>query len=217
MNPTLEYLLAARYDALDPVHLDNLRASGLTDATIGAHFIRTVPRLAIRDLLGFGLPEGATALLFPFRSPEGGFLDHVFVKRFPSGQDAKGHTIKYLTRRGAPTRLYFTAPHLRAICQGDAPLWLVEGVKQSLAVAQEGLPAVGFMGVENWHPAGRPLELCEDFKAIPLKGRIVEVLPDGDYDTNPNVRLAVDRLGNALLFAGAKARRRILPQSLEPS
>ena len=35
-------------------------------------------------------------MLFPFRAPAGGFMDHVRVKIFPALTDSSGHTIKYL-------------------------------------------------------------------------------------------------------------------------
>jgi hypothetical protein len=215
MTPTLALLLSAAYDgALAPAHRADLDRSGLTDATTRAHFIRAVPPALVAPLLGFDVPDLESACLFPFRSPAGGFMDHVFVKRFPPGRDRRGHALKYLTRRDATPRLYFTTPHLAAVCESDQPVWLVEGLKQTLAVAQAGLPAVGFCGIEGWHSAGR-LDLCPDFAAIPLRGRLVEVLPDGDWQTNPNIERGVHRLGTALSLAGAKPRLRVLPRTLE--
>jgi hypothetical protein len=215
VNPALALLISNVYDgALAPEHRADLEQSGLTDATIRAHFIRSVPPAMIDPLLGFAAPDIRSALLFPFRSPAGGFMDHVFMKRCPPGRDRRGHTVKYLTRKGAGPRLYFTQPHRAAVCESDAPLWLVEGLKQSLAVAQLGLPTVGFCGVENWHPKGTS-DLCPDFDAIPLKGRIVELLPDGDFSTNPDVERGVRRLGQALVARGARPRVVLLPTQLE--
>jgi len=215
MNSALAILVSNLLPGdLAPEHRADLDRSGITDATIGAHFIRSVPPTMIDPLLGFDVPDIHTALLFPFRSAAGGFMDHVFLKRFPPGRDRYGHTVKYLTRKGATPRLYFTQPHRAAVCESNAPLWLVEGLKQSLAVAQLGLPTVGFCGVEGWHIKGST-DLLPDFDTIPLEGRIVELLPDGDFSTNPNVERGVRRLGQALIARGARPRVVMLPTHLE--
>ena len=54
MNPHFEMLLGRVYDgALAPEHLADLRKSGLTDETIAANLIRSVPPAMISQLLGF--------------------------------------------------------------------------------------------------------------------------------------------------------------------
>jgi hypothetical protein len=116
-------------------------------------------------------------------------------------------------RQGLPERVYFVARCLREVLEGDAPLWLVEGEKKAAAVAQLGLPAIAIAGVEGWHRRGE-LRLLPDFDAIRLRDRIVEVLPDGDVETNPNVRRAVHSLGNALAVRGARPRLVHLPREL---
>ena len=214
MNAHLELLVGKVYDgALAPEHRDDLRESGLTDETIGAQYIRSVPPSQIGRLLGFDIPTVRSALLFPFRSPVGGFMDHVRVKVFPTLADAEGHSIKYLQPKGTRPRLYFVASCLPAVLQGDDPLWLVEGEKKALAVAQLGLPAVGFCGVEGWHREGTAA-LLTDFDAIRLRDRIVELVPDGDYQTNPAVKRAIQRFGGALLARGARPRVVLLPSEL---
>ncbi len=216
MNPALELLLSRVYDgALAPEHLEDLLKSGLKAPTIAGALIRSVPPSMIPRLLGFDLPGIRSAVLFPFRSPAGGFMDHVRMKIFPPLTDRAGHSVKYLQPKGSAPRLYFVARCLREVLEGDAPLWIVEGEKKALAVAQLGLPAVGFCGVEGWHRAGERA-LLPDFSAIPLCDRIVEVVPDGDFDTNPNVRRAVEHFGEALAFRGARPRAVLLPGALEP-
>lgn len=210
MNAALAFLLRKIYDAaLAPAHLANLRASGLTDKTILGHYIRSVPPAMIRPLLGLDSPRIISAALFPFRSPAGGFMDHVSMKVFPPLADGE---VKYLQPRGAPPRLYFTIPGLQAL-DDDRALWCVEGVKKALAVAQLGLPTIGIAGVEGWHRSGSR-DLIPDFDAIRLDGRIVELLPDGDVHTNPLVRQGVERLALALRRRGARPRLVLLPREL---
>ena len=214
MNRTLEYVLSRLYDgALAPEHRADLYKSGLTDETIGRQFIRSLPPAMVSPLLGRDRPDICSALLFPFRSPAGGLMDHVRVKIFPSLTDYDGHHVKYLQPKGSTPRLYFVAACLPEVLEGEAPLWLVEGEKKSLAVAQLGLPAVGFCGVEGWHVRGER-GLLADFDAIRLGNRIVELLPDGDYSSNPHVKRAVQRLGAALVAKGARPRVVLLPNEM---
>jgi hypothetical protein len=96
------------------------------------------------------------------------------------------------------------------VCRTDRPFWCVEGVKKCLAVAQLGLPAVGFEGIEGWHAKGSR-DLLPDFERVPLRGRVVELLPDGDWRTNPHVRRGVERFAEALATRGARPRLVVLP------
>jgi len=214
MNPHLEHLLSRIHDgALAPEHLGDLRKSGLGDETIVANFLRSVPPAMIGRLLGFDLVRVHSALLFPFRSPAGGFMDHVRMKVFPTLEDTEGHSIKYLQPKRSRPRLYFAVSCLREVLEGREPLWIVEGEKKALAVTQLGLPAVGICGVEGWHRAGEG-RLLPDFDAIRLAGRTVEVVPDGDYQTNPDVKRAIQRFGYALDERGARPRVVLLPSEL---
>jgi len=214
VNPFLAHLLSTVYDgALAPEHRDDLRKSGLRESTIRAQFIRSVPPDMIPRLLGFDDTRIRSALLFPFRSPHGGFMDHVRIKVFPPLMDRDGHSIKYLQPRGSSPRLYFPIECLSDVLEGNEPVWICEGEKKSLAVAQLGLPVVGIAGVEGWHRAGQH-RLLPDFDAIRLTDRVVEVLPDGDVESNPNVRRAVDRMGDALAARGARPQLVHLPEEL---
>ncbi len=215
MNAALDLLLSKLYDgALAPDHRVDLQKSSLTDDTIRAHFIRSVPPAMIRPLLGFDLPEIRSALLFPFRSPAGGFLDHVRLKVFPMLTDAAGHTMKYLGPKGAAPRLYFTIWSLPILEDSTVPLWLVEGSKKGLAVGQLGLPAVAFEGIEAWHSRGFQ-QLLPDFDGIALRGRTIELLPDGDWQHNGAVERGVRRFASALALRGARPRLVVLPDHLE--
>jgi hypothetical protein len=214
VNQWLPHLLSRAYDgSLAPEHLADLRKSGLTDETISAQLIRSVPPSMIPRLLGASWESVRSALLFPFRSADGGFMPHTRVKVFPALADDEGHTIKYLQPRNTGPRLYFVARGLHDVLQGDTPLWIVEGEKKALAVAQLGLPAVGFCGVEGWHVGGDQ-RLLPDFDAIRLDGRTIELLPDGDYQTNTNVERAIRHFAAALRARGAKPGVRLLPREL---
>jgi hypothetical protein len=215
MNPHLTLVLSRVYDGnLAPEHLEDLEKSGLREGIIAAHFIRSVPLSMIPRLLGFDKPAIRSAMLFPYRAASGGFAPLVRIKVFPPLLSADGQQIKYLQPKQSSPRLYFCVPALHEVLSGPAPLWLVEGEKKALAVAQRGLPAVGFAGIEAWHTGGSR-ELLADFDAIPLTGRVVELVPDGDWQTNPNVERGVIRLAQALRARGARPRLVVLPTPLE--
>jgi hypothetical protein len=203
VNPDLSFLLSVVFDSepLAPAHLADLRKSGLSDETIARQMIRTVPPDLIDQLLGFPTPQVVSAYVIPFPNPHGGWMDHIRMKVFPAIEPGRG-TIKYLQPRGSGVRLYFPLVTLDDVFHSDAELWCVEGEKKALAVAQVGLPAVGFCGVEGWHLTGSRA-LHPDFDDVGLRGRVVKLLPDSDVATNPAVARAVHRLGDALSARGA--------------
>lgn len=216
MNPALALLLSNAYDGnLAPAHRADLAKSGLTDATIQTHRLMSIPPAMIDTLLGFPTPKVVSAYLIPFPDPRGGdWMPHIRMKVFPAFTDRRGRTVKYLGPRGVPPCLYFPIPSLAAVTASDAPVWLCEGAKKSLAVAQLGLPAVAFEGVEAWHEKGTT-SLLSDFVVIPLRGRRVELVPDGDVRTNPAVARGAARLAEALQARGATVRLRLLPLASE--
>jgi hypothetical protein len=137
----------------------------------------------------------------------------VRVKVFPPLVDAKGHSVKYLQPRRSGVRLYFVGSCLERVLRSDEPLWITEGEKKACCLAQLGYPAVGIVGVQGWHAKGSCL-LLHDFDAIPLAGRVIELLPDSDYQTNPDVERAIRSLGHALAARGARPGVRLLPREL---
>jgi Domain of unknown function (DUF3854) len=204
VNPHLALLISAAYSgALDPEHLADLRKSGLADETIRRQRIRSVPPHMIDPLLRFEAPKVLSAYVVPFADPRGGWMDHVRMKVFPPITTEKG-TIKYLQPRRSGVRIFFPVNVLDAVLRTADPLYVVEGEKKALAVAQLGIPTVGIAGVEGWHQAG-DRTLHPDFDDIGLRGRVVNVIPDADVRTNLAVRAAVHRLAEALFVRGATA------------
>jgi uncharacterized protein DUF3854 len=223
VNSYLEFLLSPIYTgALHPLHLADLKKYPLSDETIRQQGIRSIPSNMITQLLRFDMPGITSAMLFPFADPAGGWMDHVRMKVFPSltketgrGGKKKTETIKYLQPKGSGVRLYFPITTMRAVFESLEVLWIYEGEKKSALMAQlYNRPTVGLCGVEGWH-AGGSEELLTDFDHIPLKGRVVKVVPDGDVEDNVNVSRAIWRFGAALERHGALPHLVHLPQSLE--
>jgi hypothetical protein len=199
-----------------PAHWADLyETSGLVPAIIQEQMIRSVPPNIIRPLLGFDVSGVHSAMLLPFFAldKDTTLLDFVRVKVFPPLCDSEGHTTKYLQRRGTPPRLYVVRRVAQAVRESTTPLYLVEGEKKVLAVAQLGHAVVGFLGIEGWHVKGSR-ELLPDFDQIPLAGRTVELLPDGDIQTNDNVARGVEHFARALLLRGARVTVKLLPLSV---
>lgn len=200
---TLAFLLSgAMPGSLAPEHRADLERSGLTDATIRAQKIRSVPPAMIDRLLGFEMPKVMSAYLLPFADPAGGFMAHIRMKVFPSITTNTG-TIKYLQPRGSGVRIYFPLATLDAVLNSAAPLYVVEGEKKALSVSQLGHPAIGISGIECWNLAGSR-DLHPDLADVSLRAREINVLPDGDWRTNPAVNRAVQYLAAALEHRGAR-------------
>jgi hypothetical protein len=211
VRPHLDLLLSALYDRLlHPDHRADLRKSGLTDETIAAQKIRTIPPHMIDPLLGFETPKVVSAYLIPFPDPRGGWMDHVRMKIFPTLTTREG-AIKYLQPKRSGVRIYFPLATLDAVLHSSAPLYVCEGEKKALAVAQLGCPVIGICGVEGWHLAGSRA-LHPDLDDVGLEGRLVDLLPDGDWKTNPDVNRAVMRLAEAFERRRATARLVVLPE-----
>jgi hypothetical protein len=215
VNPHLQLLLSPVYDgALAPAHREDLDKSGLSEATVAQQYIRSVPPAMIGPLLGFDVRDVTSAYVLPFADPRGGWLPHVRLKVFPS-LTTKNGTIKYLQPRGSGMRIFFPVTTLDAVLRTADPLYVVEGEKKALAVAQLGLPAFGISGIEGWHEKTSPA-LHPDLDDVGLRGRVVNLVPDADVRTNPMVRRAVDRLVAALSARGvAEIRLVVVPDGFK--
>jgi Domain of unknown function (DUF3854) len=225
----LAFLLSSLYDtnALTPEHLADLRKSSLTDETIRTQKIRTVPPALIDALLGFRAPNIRSAYVIPFPDPRGGWFDHIKMRVFSaegSGDVRGGHVEqhrkrwrynngarKYLVRRAAYPWLFFPIATMADALEGAEALYLVEGEKKSLAVAQLGLPAVGIESAWGWHEK-ESRDLLPDFDTITLRDRIVELIPDSDVETNPQIMRSIRHLALALEGRGAHPRLVVLPE-----
>jgi len=207
MNPHLAALLSPIYSgALAPAHRRDLEKSGITEASQVGQGIRSVPPSDLDRLVGFPVPTAVTSLLLiPYPDPDGGYFDMFQVKLFPALED-----VKYLQPRHSPPHLYFVRSVLSLVVDPSMTLYLCEGAKKAVAAAQLGLAGVGFNGIEGWHHRGSR-ELIEDFHRLPLRGRLVKVVPDGDVQTNPAVERGAGRLAEALEARGAHVRVVLLP------
>ena len=216
MNPTLRLLLSDLYPgALAPEHLANILASGLFQATIALHKLRSVPPDLIDRLLGFKTPKVMSAYLLPFPSPDnGGWFDHVRLRIFPAYEDDRGGTVEVTSSRKGPRR-GCTSPFPRWRPSGPPSRSIWSRVsRRVLAVPPLGYPAIRFAGIEGSHAEEEAPISLPDFSFMNLKSRAIEFVPDGDVVQNVNVRRGAERFAAALRDRGAQVRLVRLPEEI---
>jgi len=211
-NPFLRHLLSPVFlDSLAPAHRVDLEKSGITETTRREQGFRSVPPSDFERLLGRSVSSAIISMMVvPFPDFDGGWMDHFQVKLFPALVDEQGHTTKYLQPTNSPPRLYLVRQALARVLDPTAPLHLVEGQKKACTAAQLGLAALGFSGIHGWHERG-VRTLLPDFEAIPLRGRRVDLVPDGDVSTNPHVEGGAAAFAHALEARGAHVELVVLP------
>jgi hypothetical protein len=174
-------------------HLADLRASGLTDATIkDAGVYSLSPNWIERFFRGSVPADVQSALCFPYQGGE-----FARIKLFPSLDK-----MKYAQPPKTGARLY--APfHVN-----DEPVLLCEGEKKTLAAYQAGFNAVGIGGVWNWLSHGEPID---DLKAIDWDGRECTIIPDSDVFHRVDLLRAIYALGRVIRGLGASVYLTELP------
>lgn len=97
------------------------------------------------------------------------------------------------------------------------PLWITEGPVKADAAVSAGLICIGVTGVYGWRGTnsrgGRTA--LPDWEFIALDGREIYLAPDSDVRTNPDVIMAVFRLGAMLDSRGADVRYVYLPTAAD--
>ncbi len=190
---------------LMPEHLADLQKSGLSEATIAASGVHSVPPA---ELKACHIPGVAHALAFPYWRLDGTDSDCLRWKLFYT--DARGDKPKYWQPKGSDPQPYFP-PLLdwhRLASDPTQPLLLTEGEKKALAACQAGLACVGLAGVWNWRAtldSGERL-LLPGLAHITWTGRSVELVPDSDVWRPEKARALMGfyALGCALQARGAR-------------
>jgi hypothetical protein len=197
-------------------HLDELRASGLTDDSIRANGLHTsYDKVEVAEILnqlpdgaGKQIPEfcgmgGIAGLIFPYRNLAGEVNCFARVKPcFPRIRDGK--PVKYEQPKGSTPRAYYPVASLHKLRDGESPIYITEGEKKSLSLSQLGIAAVGIGGVWCGCKKGGG-ELIDDLAAIPLTSRKVYIVFDYDEKsrTRQTTAAAARRLAQSLRNAGA--------------
>ena len=179
---------------IQPAHLSNLRASGLTDATISSAGLYSADETALKALLGFG--GCGSGLVFPY---DGTYFRTRIDRAGPDGK-------RYRAPAGKGNRLYLAglrgSPEV--LSDPSTPIYVTEGEKKTLAACQAGYPTVGVSGVWSWKTKihGQSLDIG-DLDKVEWKLRRVILVFDSDAEAKPDVAWAEHQLARTLIQRGA--------------
>ncbi|MBX3306494.1 MAG: DUF3854 domain-containing protein [Nitrospira sp.] len=167
--------------SLAPEHLADLQKSGLTDSTIEACQIHSVPPYNIK------LPKAVeSACSYPYFRLDGTLSGLERWKLFPPLVDDDGSIQKYHQPKSTDPELYLpplpTIPSWQEIASDPTiDLTITEGEKKCLALCQIGVVCIGVSGVWNWRQRldDEPMVLL-GIEGFVWEGRKVELVPDSD-------------------------------------
>ncbi|MBN2475849.1 MAG: DUF3854 domain-containing protein [Pirellulales bacterium] len=188
-----------------PHHLDDLRRSGLSDATIAAcGFHSECDHARINALLARKLPKrAAPCLVIPFLGPGGSNGYHRLRPDNP--RRLKDKPVKYESPAGRPNEVFTPPGTFEAIKTPGAEIGVTEGEKKAAKADQEGFPCLGLVGVYGWKTA-KAERLLPALEAIDWRNRPVWIGFDSDIDKNENVQDAEARLAAQLASRGAMVK-----------
>lgn len=192
-----------------PLHLEDVRKSGLSDETITKSGIKTVPPNEINKRTGYNILSLSSMYEIPY--------DKTFNRyRCFYDDSSNGKHPKYLQRKDTGNRLYIPSETRAILSDTSIPLYLTEGEKKALKACQEGLYCIALSGLWNWSNGNK--ELIADFDLIALEGRTIYIVPDNDWQHpnkhgyRKNLKQAVSLLAEKLKTRGAKVYIVQLPQ-----
>jgi len=183
---------------LHPLHLQDLRRSGLADETIELAGIESLIPKNIEKETGCHNDKLSSAYRIPYGN---GFNRYrCFYLEGASGA-------KYLQRKNSGNHLYIPANFNRDILQdATKTIFITEGEKKALRACQSGIPCIGLSGLWNWKNKGTNA-LIDDFNAIKLAGRTVKIIPDDDWK-QPNIHGYKTNLEKAVYGLAGKLKER---------
>jgi hypothetical protein len=128
-------------------HIADLKACGLTDATISA--------LRFKSLCPADIPvrNAQSAYELPYFNADGTVNCFTRVKLFPAVRNSEGHTQKYWQPAGSQPGLYLPPSFFNWQTVARNPqttITITEGEKKAAAACQAGLVTAGVGGVWNW-------------------------------------------------------------------
>ena len=207
-RPTRFFKSKVVMDHLDQVDLEDLRRSGLTDATIREAKFRTENDAAeISRILNWDKPATQLngGLIIPFLYVDGHWNGFARVKPHCPRTDGKGKAFKYEQPRGVPSHALFTPLTVAYASDPSIDIVILEGEKKAWRTHQAGFACIGLCGVWAWQkPKSEPRALIEELSSIDWAGRRVPICFDTDENRNPNVNHARAELARVLTDLGAK-------------
>lgn len=191
---------------IHPLHLADLRKSGLSDSIIEAAGLYSVVEPEnIKAIMGW-LPTETTLLAFPYTN-SGGFVRY---KLFPPLQRKDTARLqKYYQTKDSGIHLYQPP----GFDPNADTIYITEGEKKTLRAQQAGLNCLGLGGIWNFavKDENNKPKLVDDFATLDLINRKVALVPDSDFQTKIEVKHAVYRIGIMLEARGAEVAVVCLP------
>ena len=199
-------------------HRDELRRSGLSDASVDVSGFYSADADKAAGFLGFNPRSGGWVVPYPGTEDEQGAPFRRFKPDVPFlGRNQK--PAKYLSPRKkqypAGNRLFIPAMLNPAILSDPSTtLLLTEGEKKAIKACQEGFPTVGLSGVTCWVSKGGNGESfpIRDLDLIEWSGRRVVILFDSDAAKKTAVRDEEHKLSRELSSRGANCLVGRLPK-----
>jgi hypothetical protein len=188
--------------SLSPEHIIDLKKSGLSEETIKAVGIRSVPPGQINKKIGWNLPGLRSMYEISYPGTDGFSRFRCFYEEGKTGP-------KYRQRKGTGNNLYIPSQMNHILTDANVALYFVEGEKKALKGIQEGLNCIGLPGLWGWKNKDEEC-LIPDFNKIAIEGRPFYIVPDNDYKQKnkhgykKNLEQAVKRLAVALNERGAR-------------
>ena len=178
--------------ALQPQHVEDLKKSGLTDATITKYVFSSINKEDATSLLGFSAPSPGWVIKYP---------NSDFLKFKPDNPITAD--IKYLSPRHMSQDLFVT--NLASEAHDDIlePYYFCEGEKKCLALEQAGYATIGVPGVWGWKSQGH---IIERLSQVNLKDRACYIIFDSDKYYNEHVLNAEKRFAETLGLLGARVK-----------
>jgi putative DNA primase/helicase len=210
---------------LSPKHLADLRASGLSDASITAGGFWTTDGRGLHAFLNIpgthNIKDLGDCLVIPYRHPNGEENGYVRLKPDLPQTDDAGRARKYEAPWGRSPQPYLPAGlDAETLAYPSRPLLITEGEKKAAKAQEEGFPTIGLSGVWSWvakrdrdehdQPIG-PRHLLPALEAVAWKGRTVYIIFDSDAARSPKVRSAEKALAQVLAEQGADVKVVRLP------
>lgn len=219
---------SARY--LSPAHRAELRASGLSDATIDLAGLYTEPdQVRVHEMLRWAPPKRwarsslGDCLVFPCILPGGEQAYEMRLKpttpRVEKKRNGKERIVKYESPKGAGVVVYFP-PHTRRKAGQRGLKVFTEGEKKSLLLDQLGYTTIGLTGVANAHDVNERQQTGQWrlHPRIAEHVRVAEcdcvILFDSDYESKDDVKRSTTVLGRMLMDAGATSVKLAIPPRL---
>ena len=131
-----------------PLHLEDLRKSGLTDEAIKTEGLYCLGEAEFQKKLDRDDIKGG-GLIIPYRSLNGQ-PEYFSVKCDNPPVDEKGKPKKYLRKKGSGNRLFIPQSlDEKFLDDPSAPLSFCEGEKKAIKANTEGIRTIALSGVNN--------------------------------------------------------------------